>query len=264
MMKPAFSWCCLASGSSGNALLVRGEKGSILFDMGLSIRELARRMHGVEAGLEELRALFVTHEHGDHIGGAGRLARRLGIPVYLSRGSSRASAKVWRGDELQVLIAAGETVDIAGFQVHAHPVSHDVQEPLHYRVEADGCALGILTDLGKSDHRTRAFLADLDSVHLEFNHDLELLRSGPYPWPLKKRVMGDYGHLSNEQAAELLKDIATDRLQHVSLAHLSEENNRPALAVEAAEKALQEAAVSPTFLGAAEPRTPGPWHHVTR
>jgi phosphoribosyl 1,2-cyclic phosphodiesterase len=262
-MKPAFSWCSLASGSSGNALLVRGPTGSILIDMGLSLRECAKRLHSVDAGLEEIRALVLTHAHSDHTKGAGILARRLGIPVYLSQGCSKSTPKIWRGDELRIEISARESFHVAGFQVSALGVSHDTSEPLQFRIEAAGQVLVVLTDLGRWDASTEAFLQGANGLQLEFNHDVERLKSGPYPWHLKKRVLSDHGHLSNDQAAEVLVKVATTKLRQLSLAHLSQENNRPELALAAAQQALISAGVQADFVGCAKPYEAGPWHVLT-
>ncbi len=257
-----FSFVVLASGSRGNATLIRGPEGALLLDNGLSLAELGRRLRRLEFDPAELRAIFVTHEHGDHVSGVPLVARRKGLPVYLSRGTHQGSLRRWRGEEELRNIEAGQTVEIAGLRVRAFAVAHDTREPLHFRFECDGRALVSATDLGAPDALVEYSLREADALVLEANHDRELLLEGSYPWPIKQRILGSHGHLSNEQCAGLLAAVGGNRLQCVVLAHLSEENNRPELARSAALGAVEELRLPEETLKVAEQHQPMKWIHV--
>ena len=255
-------YCVLASGSGGNATIVSQGSDSLLIDNGLSLKELRRRAAEVDVDLSSLRALFVTHEHGDHVGGAGVVARGLGIPVYMSEGTHRGSSRIWRGAESIHYLRAGVCETVAGFRVRPIAVSHDVREPLQFVIQAASSALGIVTDLGEADTRIEAALREVDAVVLESNHDLRMLLDGPYPWPLKQRVRGNRGHLSNEQCAELLGRILKGRCRQVTLAHLSRENNTPAQALAVNAAAVRGAGLADDCLRVAGQFAPGPWIEI--
>jgi phosphoribosyl 1,2-cyclic phosphodiesterase len=235
-----FSFAVLASGSSGNATLVRGPHGVILVECGLSYKELGKRFAAVGFDASELRGVLVSHEHGDHVSGASLVARRLGIPVYLSKGTHAGSVKRWKGQEELIHINAEDEFELAGITVKPFPVLHDTREPLQFRFNYNGKSLASLTDLGCADTTVEYRLQDLDSIILESNHDRDLLVNGSYPWTIKQRVLGSRGHLSNDQSALLLSSIATDKLQHIVLAHLSQDNNKPELARNCALEVIEE------------------------
>jgi phosphoribosyl 1,2-cyclic phosphodiesterase len=183
--------------------------------------------------------VIVTHEHNDHSLGADRLARRLGLSVYATEGTLKALH--WSRDARPRLhaIAPGWPYEIAGFEVEAFPVPHDATEPVGVVVtDRAGARVGLVSDLGCWSRLAGARLQGVDLLVLEANHDLEMLRRGPYPWVLKQRVASRHGHLSNQQAAEALPELVSDRLRSVVLYHLSRSNNEPALAVEAVSDAL--------------------------
>ncbi|MCL6416336.1 MBL fold metallo-hydrolase [Aestuariirhabdus sp. Z084] len=213
----------IGSGSKGNGTLVRHADTLLLVDCGFSLKETLLRleMRGVTA--DQLNAVFVTHEHGDHIKGVSGLARRYDLPVYLSAGT-RYVGKLEKVDNIQV-IADQAPVVIGDIEVHPVAVPHDAREPLQYRFSADQCTVGVLTDLGCITRHVVESFRSCDGLLLECNHDPYLLSSGPYPPSLKRRVAGSYGHLSNEQAAELLSLVDRQRLQHLVIAHISEQNN---------------------------------------
>ena len=229
----------LASGSRGNAVAVEHRGTVVYFDSGLSGREHARRMEqsGLKCGSPA--AIFLSHEHSDHLKGVGVLARRFQAPVYTSSGTAAAAeTRLGRVPEL-VRMPNGDSVELGCLRISSFSVPHDAADPSGYVIQWDGGKLGIATDLGTAGPLVRARLSDCTALLLEFNHDLEMLWNGRYPWPLKQRIASATGHLSNEAAAELLSAVSHRELTTVVLAHLSEENNRPDLAVAAAREVLE-------------------------
>lgn len=222
----------LGSGSSGNAVLVESEGRRLLIDAGFSCRELERRLKevGVEPGAVE--AIVLTHEHGDHCRGVVRFARRHAPRVYASPGTMA-------GRHLRALpgalpLRAGAPFEAAGLRVEPFAISHDAREPVGLVVEdGAGHRLGVAGDLGEPTAGAMRALREVSMLVLETNHDLEMLRRGPYPWRLKQRVASRHGHLSNVAAAHSLAELVSDRLRTVVLYHLSRINNLPALALEA-------------------------------
>ena len=234
-------FCSLGSGSRGNALLVRSHGACVLVDCGFGPRELERRMALRGMHPRDLDGVLVTHEHSDHAGGVAALARRHGLTVFASAGTARAA----RFDGVRLEVLVGERREhIGDLEVLPVTVPHDAREPCQFVLGHRARSLGVLTDLGSVTPLVRERFGACDALLLECNHDREMLASGPYPWPLKQRVGGDWGHLSNTQAAELLAASRHAALQHVVAAHLSEQNNAPARA-----RAALEA-----VLGAGDPR----------
>ena len=223
-------FCLLGSGSSGNATLVEMGATRLLIDSGFSLKELELRLQrkGVEAS--SLSAVVVTHEHNDHIGGIGPLARRHGLPVWMTRGSYRGAEKRLGTIPDLRLFNCHQPFVIDELELTPFPVPHDAHEPCQF-VFSDGARrLGLLTDTGCSTPHIEQQLSGCDALIIECNHDVEMLSKGPYPPALQARVGGGLGHLSNYQAAELTASLDTSRLQHLVAAHLSEKNNRPELA----------------------------------
>jgi len=225
-------FCCLGSGSEGNALVVEAHDGltvtRILIDNGFGPRELARRLTRAELTIADLDAVVITHEHSDHIGGVRALVRKRRIAVFASAGTTRA-AEIGDDADLRCL-RSGESVAIGGVTVMPYAVPHDAAEPLQFVFSDGNRRLGLLTDIGAPNHDVARMLDGLDALILECNHDAELLASGAYPPFLKARIAGDRGHLSNAQAAALLGQIDRSRLGFIAAAHLSQRNNRPELA----------------------------------
>lgn len=226
-------WCCLGSGSEGNALVVEARAGlfatRVLVDNGFGPRALARRLARAGLGIDDIDAVFVTHEHSDHAGGVGALLARRRMPLLCSRGT-RDAARL-DGDHVDWRpLRAGHAVDLGALQIVPYAVPHDASEPLQLVVSDGARRFGLLTDIGAP---TEAVVRMLDGVHalqLECNHDARLLAGGDYPPFLKARIAGDQGHLSNAQAAALLAAVERAQLSVVAAAHLSRSNNRPALA----------------------------------
>ena len=231
----------LGSGSTGNATLVEAGNGPrrtrVLVDCGFTMRELQMRL-GV-AGLQpaDIDAVFITHEHGDHIGCVHALSRRERLPVWMSEGTWLATgARDFEG-RLQ-LARDGAEIALGELAVQPFTVPHDAREPLQLRCTDGARSLGILTDLGHATPHVLARLAGLDALLLECNHDSEMLAASAYPAFLKLRVGGNYGHLSNAAASDIARAVHHGGLRHVVAAHLSEQNNRPELVRRALAEAL--------------------------
>lgn len=221
----------LGSGSRGNATLIESGDLCLLIDCGLSISRVQRGLQRLGRSLDDLTAIAVTHEHSDHVAGVERLARRLGLTVWMSAGT--ASALTISRDVEIALFSSHQPLVLNGVLIHPFPVPHDAREPTQFIVGDDRCRVGVLTDLGSVTPHVVEMLSGCDALFLECNHDPDLLRQGDYPALLKRRVGGDWGHLSNLQAADLLARLDHARLRCVVAAHLSEKNNHPDLAIAA-------------------------------
>ena len=222
----------LASGSSGNATLIEGSDGlhrtRVLVDCGLGLRQLIARLAVEGIGPADLDGIFITHEHGDHIGCAPMLVARYGVPLWTSAGTAQYAAFAGLESALN-LVRDGQVFAIGGLQLHPFTVPHDAREPLQLRCTDGDRVLGLMTDIGHVTGHALAALAGCHALVLESNHDVELLAQSRYPDFLKRRVGGQHGHLSNVQAAAALGALHHDRLNTVVAAHLSERNNRPEL-----------------------------------
>jgi phosphoribosyl 1,2-cyclic phosphodiesterase len=218
----------LGSGSRGNATLIESGSTLVMLDCGFSVRETESRMARLGRSPEQLAAVLVTHEHGDHVRGVPALARKYRLPVWLSHGT----AQMLRDPELPEIHYLNGHQDFAldGLQVEPFTVPHDAREPCQFCFSDGARRLGVLTDTGRATQHIIDKLGGCDALLLECNHDTALLAAGPYPESLKQRVGGPLGHLSNEQAGEILSRLDHSRLQHLVAAHLSEKNNHPALA----------------------------------
>lgn len=227
----ALQFASLGSGSKGNGTLVKSDHCLLLVDCGFTIKETELRMAKLGYNPSDLTAILVTHEHGDHISGVGPLARRYKLPVYLTHGSALYAgvAKL----PVRQLIDVHQGFNIEDIDVSPVVVPHDAREPCQFVFQSRGRRLGILTDLGSITPHIVEQYQECDGLMLECNHDLNLLTMGPYPPSLKQRVAGLWGHLNNRQAALFLQDINSERLQHLLISHLSEQNNKPELAVAA-------------------------------
>jgi len=230
----------LQSGSSGNSIYVEADGVKLLFDAGISgvQAEKRLRMHGKD--IRSVDALIVSHDHSDHISHAGIFHRKYGIPVHVSARTYEAAADRIRMGQIGDIIyfRPGETLDFGGIRVETLPTAHDGVEGSAFVAEAGTQRLGILTDLGHAFEGLAEIVSSLDAVFIESNYDPHMLETGPYPEFLKARIRGDRGHLSNQEAAGLLRDHG-ERLRWACLAHLSENNNHPAAAMRCHLSALQ-------------------------
>ena len=219
--------CVLASGSRGNAIYVSDGITSILIDAGLSGIEIERRLKCRGISPENFSAIVVTHEHTDHILGVGVLSRRYHIPVYLS-GDTKRAAEPETGKLFQIVdFEPGRTFAVRSLMLHPFTLSHDAEDPVGLTLSGNGKKIGIATDMGFATGLVKDHLQECTLLVIEANHDIQMLEEGPYPWPLKQRIQGRQGHLSNVQSRDLLKEIRHRGLAHVVLAHLSETNNTP-------------------------------------
>ncbi|HVS63038.1 MAG TPA: MBL fold metallo-hydrolase [Thermoanaerobaculia bacterium] len=227
----------LGSGSAGNAIVLDGDGGRLLVDAGFSCRELEHRLRAVGVEPRTLRAVVLTHEHQDHCRGAARFARRHRVPVFATAGTFRA--RMLRPIVDRRLIRSGVPFELAGFELVPFAVPHDAREPVGFVAQdSGGYRLGVVSDLGCFEPAALVRLVDLDVLVIETNHDPEMLRTGPYPLLLKRRVAGDRGHLSNPDAGRCIGRILDDGLHTVVLYHLSRVNNLPRLAREAIGESL--------------------------
>ena len=228
----------LGSGSRGNATLIQAGGTCLLLDNGFSLCELELRLARLGCHPDDIDAVLVTHEHGDHTKGIGPLARKYRMPVWMTHGTWRNTPC---GDvpELRLFGVHAPSFVIGDIEVTPFAVPHDAREPAQFTFSYQRMKLGILTDAGSFTPHVVAAICDVDALLLECNHDLQMLRDGPYPPRLQKRVGGNYGHLSNDQAAQLLSQIDHGRLQHLVAGHLSEKNNSPDLVRQSLESVCQ-------------------------
>ncbi|MCG6940216.1 MAG: MBL fold metallo-hydrolase [Thiohalocapsa sp.] len=237
----------LGSGSRGNATLIECDGTRVLLDCGFPLREVERRLAEIDAHPRDLSAIVVTHEHGDHVSGVARLAQRHGLTVWASPGTwnalCRGSARHAYWPELprpRLFPSHAPGLCIGALTLRPIPVPHDAREPCQFVFEGDGRRLGVLTDAGTVTPRMCDALRECDALMLETNHDPDMLRRGPYPPSVQRRVGGAFGHLSNTQAAELLDRVHHAGLRQVLLSHLSRQNNRPELALAAVRSVVSD------------------------
>ena len=222
----------LGSGSEGNALVVQVGQTHVLLDCGFSLTETVARLGRLGLSPEQLGGIVVTHEHGDHISGVARLARKFNLPVWMTHGTLRAQGEAFSALSVTE-IKPQQSFSVGEVQVQPYPVPHDAAEPVQY-VFGDGVhRLGVLTDAGCSTPHIEATLSGCHALVLECNHDARMLAEGDYPYHLKQRVGGRYGHLNNEAAAALVQRLDTCNLRHIVAAHLSRKNNLESLALAA-------------------------------
>jgi len=232
------SVCMLASGSKGNAIYISDGLTSILVDAGLSGIEIERRLKSKGLCPEDLDAILVSHEHNDHIQSVGILSRRFNLPVYINRKTTKAASSYIGNIQNIVNFKTGSSFSINNLKIHPFSISHDAEDPSGFTICLNNIKIGIATDLGIATAMVKEHLKDCALLILEANHDPDMLQNGPYPWPLKQRVKDRTGHLSNEEAKNLLHEVQHDGLKHIILAHMSETNNTPEKALNVIGQAL--------------------------
>lgn len=237
-----FNFSVLASGSTGNAIYVETETHSFLVDAGLSGKQMENLFNQIERSPKQLNGILVTHEHSDHIKGVGILARKYKLPIY-------ANEKTWKAMEHligeipldQKFVFPMETVQsFGGLDIESFGVSHDAVEPMFYIFHYGGKKLAIITDTGYVSDRMIGTIKNADYFIFESNHDVEMLRMGKYPWNIKRRILSDVGHVSNEDAALAMSECIGDRTKGIYLAHLSKDNNMKELARMSVSQILEE------------------------
>lgn len=248
----------LGSGSRGNATFVEAEGTRLLVDAGFSGREIAQRLARLGVTPESIDALVITHEHGDHVRGAGIFARRHGTPLYLTAATREAMGSLLRGSERWLEMTAGRAFDVGTIRVDPFPTAHDAADPVSVTLTSPcGSRVGVATDLGRPTTGIRHALAGCHFLVLEANHDEGLLRQGPYPPSVQARIASSHGHLSNRAAASFLEELLHPGLAGVLLAHLSAECNTPELASAPVRRVLERSGWS-GWLGVAGQDAPTP------
>ncbi len=229
-------FCSIASGSSGNCIYAGSSESSVLIDTGISGKRVEMGLNSIDMTLPDMDGILVTHEHSDHVKGLGVLARRYQLPIYATEGTIQAMKKMTAlgkiPDDLYHPIVPDQTFEIGDLEIEPFSISHDAAEPVGYQVKHNGKKAAVATDMGCYDEYIIDHLRDLDVLLLESNHDVHMLQAGRYPYYLKRRIMGDHGHLSNEACGQLLGQLLHDNMKEIYLGHLSHENNYEALAFE--------------------------------
>jgi phosphoribosyl 1,2-cyclic phosphodiesterase len=223
-------FACLGSGSRGNGLVVEVGDTRLLLDCGFTLKETVIRLSRLGLEPEAINGIIVTHEHDDHVGGVARLARKFGIPVWLTHGTLRSVERMFTPLPVINVIDGYQRFSIDDIEIEPYPVPHDAQEPAQFVFGNGALRLGVLTDAGCSTPHIETTLSNCHALVLECNHDAQMLANSDYSWSLKRRVGGRYGHLENAASAELLGNLDCSRLQHIVAAHLSQKNNTPLLA----------------------------------
>ena len=249
----SFCLCPLASGSKGNSVFVSNQDTAVLVDAGLSGIETQRRLDAVGESPDRLKAIIITHEHTDHVKGAGILSRRFDIPVYITRQTYGACKSLGKIDHLR-FFECGTPFEVDELKITPFSISHDARDPSGVTIAYAGKKIGIATDLGIATNLVKSHLSLSNALYIESNHDPEMLVNGPYPWHLKQRIKSRTGHLSNQETRDLVAELLHQDLAHLVLAHLSEENNCPDKAAREVAKGLNG---SDTALYVAGPDLPG-------
>jgi len=228
--------CPIASGSSGNCIYVGSDTTHILVDVGISGKKTEEGIRSLDLDMRDIDAILVTHEHSDHIKGLGVLARKYNIPIYSTPGTTEAiiaSGELGNIDiSLFHRINRDQKFNIKDISINPMKISHDAAEPVAYRFAHGDSRAAIVTDLGTYDEYTVESLRGMNVIMMEANHDVNMLQVGPYPYYLKKRILSDHGHLSNENSGKLISELLHDNTKEIILGHLSKENNLPELAFE--------------------------------
>lgn len=236
----------IASGSSGNSIYFGSDNTHILIDTGISNKRIEEGLKNLGLKVSDLSGILITHEHSDHIQGLKTLIKKYHIPIYATKGTLdyiKAKKIIEGNEDLCNVISADTKITIDDIDASVFKISHDASEPVGFRLSTAGKSVAVATDMGVYDEYIVDELQDLDAILLEANHDIRMLEAGPYPYHLKRRILGSKGHLCNEIAGKLLARILNDNIKQVLLGHLSKENNYPSLAYETVKVEIDEADV---------------------
>jgi len=248
----------LGSGSAGNSCLIESDGTSILIDAGFGVRETKKRLEQLGRSIENVKAIVISHEHGDHMHGAERIAKKYGTPIYATLGTIENSRLRRKGLPTKIF-RNNSSFRIGNLEVQARRVVHDAADPSCFAVESsDGARVGVVSDLGCVDDTIVEHLRDCDALLFEANHDLDMLRTGSYPWSLKRRIMSRHGHLSNDDSMAALRRIIGPSLKNLCLIHLSEKNNHESIVRSMADALVEEIAapISVQIAKQSEPMQP--------
>ena len=230
-----------ASGSAGNCGIFHAEGTNILLDLGASVRSLTQTLKSLNMSFDDISAVLLTHEHSDHTKGMGTFCKKYDIPIYASFGTAAAlKMKLPQAEHLLQPFSAGEIFDINGLKISSCSTPHDAADSVCYRIDSKENSFAYVTDLGYMTDDIKEHTSGCDTVVLEANHDLEMLRTGPYPMYLKERIHGKYGHLCNDDCAQAAVDFVQSGTKRIVLSHLSEKNNRPLTAYHSVQYALEK------------------------
>jgi len=228
--------CPLASGSSGNCIYIGSSDTHLLVDIGISGKKAESALNTIGLTGKDINGILITHEHSDHIQGLGVFSRKYGIPMYATWATIEAIGSIKSlgniDSSLFKIVRADEIFNVGDITINPMHISHDAADPVAYRLSCGGKNMAVCTDLGCYNDYTVDCLTGMDAMVLEANHDIRMLEQGPYPYPLKRRILGELGHLSNEASGRLLSSVLNDTIRKIFLGHLSLENNYPDLAFE--------------------------------
>ena len=234
-------FCSLYSGSSGNSIFVSSEKSKILIDAGLPGKSIDAALKEIDESPTQLDAIFVTHEHLDHVKGIGVMSRKYNIPIYANEGTWEGMTKtVGKIKECNIKIIDSNVTNMKDMDIINYPIPHDATNPIGYSIYSLGKKVSITTDFGYLTADIKRNIEDSDVILLESNHDVEMLKFGPYPYSLKRRILSDIGHLSNDDCGTAIVDMMNDKYKRIILGHLSNTNNYPELAYETVISVLRE------------------------
>ena len=234
----------IASGSSGNCTFVEQNDTVILVDAGISLKRIEEGLNAAERTGRDISGILITHEHNDHIKGLGVLLRKYDIPVYTTEGTIRgisACRNMGKYDgSLFREVGKNDIISIGDIEVRFHPISHDAREPVCFSFHAGSSKAVVATDIGCYDDNLSQFLMNSDCMLIEANHDVHMLEVGPYPYELKRRILGEFGHLSNDSSGKLIKSLLNNHIKGLMLGHLSKENNFEELAYETVKQEISD------------------------